>query len=81
LRDLTGPTGPLALTLPRATLFAPSGAREWDVIVLTLFESLDAVQALLGENYEVAVLLPGARELLSRFDERCVHYEVVVEPK
>jgi hypothetical protein len=49
--------------------------------VLTLFESLDAVQALLGENYEVAVLLPGARELLSRFDERCVHYEVVVEPK
>jgi putative transposase len=29
LRDLTGPTGPLALTLPRATLFVPSGAREW----------------------------------------------------
>jgi putative transposase len=29
LRDLTGPTGPLALTLPRATLFATSGTREW----------------------------------------------------
>lgn len=28
-RDLTGPTGPLALTLPRATLFVPSGTREW----------------------------------------------------
>jgi Transposase, Mutator family len=28
-RTLTGPTGPLALTLPRATLFAASGAREW----------------------------------------------------
>jgi len=28
-RTLTGPTGPLALTLPRATLFAPSGTREW----------------------------------------------------
>jgi transposase-like protein len=28
-RTLTGPTGPLALTLPRATLFATSGRREW----------------------------------------------------
>jgi transposase-like protein len=28
-RTLTGPTGPLALTLPRATLFAVSGTREW----------------------------------------------------
>jgi transposase-like protein len=26
---VTGPTGPLALTLPRATLFAASGTREW----------------------------------------------------
>jgi putative transposase len=28
-RTVTGPTGPLALTLPRATLFAASGTREW----------------------------------------------------
>jgi transposase-like protein len=28
-RTLTGPTGPLALTLPRATLFTPAGTREW----------------------------------------------------
>ncbi len=28
-RTLTGPTGPLALTLPRAMLFAASGTREW----------------------------------------------------
>jgi transposase-like protein len=28
-RTLTGPTGPLDLTLPRAMLFTPSGAREW----------------------------------------------------
>jgi transposase-like protein len=28
-RTLTGPTGPLALTLPRATLFMPTGMREW----------------------------------------------------
>ena len=28
-RTLTGPTGPLALTLPRATLAAPTSGREW----------------------------------------------------
>jgi putative transposase len=28
-RTLTGPTGPLDLTLPRATLFTPAGAHEW----------------------------------------------------
>jgi putative transposase len=28
-RTVTGPTGPLALTLPRATLFATSGSQEW----------------------------------------------------
>lgn len=28
-RTLTGPTGPLALTLPRATLAAPGGGQEW----------------------------------------------------
>jgi heme-degrading monooxygenase HmoA len=55
---------------------------EVEFIVLTLFESLDTVKDLLGEDYEAAaVLLPGARELLSRFDERCEHYEVVVEPR
>jgi transposase-like protein len=28
-RTLTGPTGPLPLTLPRGTLFTPAGAQEW----------------------------------------------------
>jgi Transposase, Mutator family len=28
-RTLTGPTGPVALTVPRATLFNVAGAKEW----------------------------------------------------
>ncbi len=28
-RTVTGPTGPLPLTLPRAIVFGPGGAREW----------------------------------------------------
>jgi hypothetical protein len=33
-RTLTGPTGPVALTLPRATVFGVAGAREWTSAIL-----------------------------------------------
>jgi hypothetical protein len=39
---------------------------EVEFVVLTLFESMDAVRAFAGEDYERAVLLPGASELLLR---------------
>ena len=48
---------------------------------LTLFESLDAVRAFAGKDYEVAVVSPEARKLLSRFDQRSVHYDVVMRPE
>ena len=43
-------------------------------------DSLDAVRAFAGDDYEVAVVPPPARQLLSRFDERSSHYEAVIEP-
>jgi len=52
-----------------------------EFVTMTLFESLDAVRAFAGEDYEQAVVLPEARALLARFDERSAHYETVVEPK
>ena len=48
---------------------------------LTLWESLDAIRAFAGEDYEVAVISPEARKLLSRFDERSVHYDTIVKPE
>jgi len=48
---------------------------------LTLFESLDAVRAFAGKDYEVAVVSPEARKLLSRFDQRSLHYDVVMRPE
>ena len=33
-RTVTGPTGPLPMTLPRATVFAPAGAREWQSAIV-----------------------------------------------
>lgn len=40
------------------------------------FESLDAVRAFIGEDYEVAYVPESARKVLSRFDQRSRHYEV-----
>ena len=37
-RTLTGPTGPLALTLPRATLVTPTGRREWTSTLLPRYQ-------------------------------------------
>jgi hypothetical protein len=45
------------------------------------FDSIDAVRAFAGEDYEVAVVPPKARALLSRFDARSQHYEVRAEMK
>jgi len=49
---------------------------EIEFITIMWFESLDAVRAFAGEDYEVAVVLPKARVLLSRFDVRSQHYEI-----
>jgi heme-degrading monooxygenase HmoA len=48
-------------------------------VTITRFESLDAVKEFAGDNYERAVVEPEARQLLSRFDERSEHYEVVID--
>ena len=47
-----------------------------EFITIMWFESLDAVRAFAGEDYERAVVPPAARKLLLRFDDRSAHYEV-----
>ena len=37
-RTLTGPTGPVALTVPRATLFNVAGAKEWTSAILPRYQ-------------------------------------------
>lgn len=37
-RALTGPSGPVALTLPRATLFGTAGAKEWTSTILPRYQ-------------------------------------------
>jgi heme-degrading monooxygenase HmoA len=46
---------------------------EVEFITVMLFDSIDAVRAFAGEDYEVAVVPPKARELLKCFDVRAQH--------
>ena len=49
---------------------------EVEFVTVMWFDSLNAVRAFAGEDYEVAVVPKKARAVLSRFDERSQHYEV-----
>jgi len=45
--------------------------------IVTLWGSLDAIKAFAGEDLERAVVPPAAQALMSSFDQRAVHYEIV----
>jgi heme-degrading monooxygenase HmoA len=49
---------------------------EVEFVTLMWFDSMDAVRAFAGSQFDVAVVPPAARTVLKRFDERSVHYEV-----
>jgi len=51
-----------------------------EFVTIMWFDSLDAVRAFAGEDYEVAVVPAKARQLLGRFDSRSAHYQVIVTP-
>ena len=52
-----------------------------EFVTIMWFDSLDAVRAFAGEDYEAAVVPPKARELLSRFAARSAHYQVIEAPR
>jgi heme-degrading monooxygenase HmoA len=63
-----------------AYLLRDDSGEEVEFVTVTLFDSLAAVREFAGDDYELAVVPPEARRLLSRFDERSRHYETLVEP-
>ena len=52
---------------------------EVEFVTIMTFDSLDAVREFAGEDYEVAVVPPKAREVLAHFDARSQHYEIIEE--
>ena len=53
---------------------------EVEFITNLVWESLEALRNFAGPNYENAVVPPERRKVLSRFDERASHYEVILSP-
>jgi hypothetical protein len=51
---------------------------ETEVIVATVWDSIDSVKAFAGEDYDVAVVEPVVRDLLHRFDDRVTHFTLAV---
>ena len=62
-------------------LFRRSLDTEVEFVTVMWFDSIEGVRGFAGEDYEVAVVPPKARALLSRFDGRSQHYEVKAEIK
>jgi hypothetical protein len=51
---------------------------EIEFAVLNLFTSLESVRAFAGDEYEVPVFEPEARQLLTRVEPIARHYEVCI---
>ncbi len=60
-------------------LFRREVGDEVEFITVMWFDSIEAVRTFAGEDYEVAVVPPKARAVLSHFDARSQHYEVRAE--
>jgi heme-degrading monooxygenase HmoA len=48
-----------------------------EFLVVTIWESLDAIRAFAGNDVETAVVPPKARDMMIEYDRTARHYEVV----
>jgi heme-degrading monooxygenase HmoA len=64
-----------------AYVFRRELADEVEFVVLHLFDSLAALRAFAGEDYETAVVPDKARALLTSFDHKARHFDVRTTPR
>jgi heme-degrading monooxygenase HmoA len=69
LEEIPGHTG--------AYLLRRDAGTHVELVVLTLWESMDAVKRFSGTPPERAVVEPAAEAVLERFDETVQHFEIV----
>ncbi len=51
-------------------------ANEVEFVTIMLFDSIEDIQAVAGEHYDLAIIPENRRRYLTRYDERVVHFEV-----
>jgi heme-degrading monooxygenase HmoA len=57
-------------------LFRRSAGAEVEFITIMLWDSIDAIRAVAGADYETAVIPEERRQYLSRHDAKSAHYEI-----
>ncbi len=62
-------------------IFRQEHEHETEFVTVNLFESLDAVKAFAGPDYETPVFEPEARRLLSKVEPIARHYDVKKAPQ
>lgn len=53
---------------------------EVEFTTIIWFDSIDNVRDFMGDDYEVAHVPPRAQAVLSRFEDRAQHYDVLLTP-
>jgi heme-degrading monooxygenase HmoA len=53
------------------------GARGIELLIVTRWQSLDAIREFSGADPEIAVVPPGVQAMMVEFDGRVTHYEVL----
>jgi heme-degrading monooxygenase HmoA len=53
---------------------------EIEFVTITQFTDIIAVKAFAGNDYERAVIAPGAVRFLAHYDKRSAHYETLITP-
>jgi heme-degrading monooxygenase HmoA len=64
-----------------AYVLRQDGKDETEFVVVNFFESLEAVKAFAGSDYNVPVFEPEARILLSKVEPVAHHYDVKIAPE
>ncbi len=62
-------------------LLRQDSADNVEFVVLTLWESMDAIRKFAGENAELAVVAPAAQPLFREYDSMVRHFEVVLNAR
>jgi heme-degrading monooxygenase HmoA len=60
-----------------AQLMRKNHNSETEFITITFFDTLDSVKAFAGDDYTKAVIHPEAGKLLTHYDERSKHFELI----
>jgi hypothetical protein len=60
-------------------LLKRGNANEVEFVTIMSFENYEAVKQFAGEDYEQSYVPAAARKILSRFDEKAQHYELLYQ--